>query len=461
MAGRVPKSRVARGGKLGRLAAEQAVRGAGTRISMIGRSDRARAILAERSTMQAAEQLVMVLGTMKGAAMKIGQMLSVLDLDLIPESHREVFREKLAALRDQAPAAPFSAMRKVIETDLGPLRGVFRDFDESAIAAASVGQVYRATLRDGRAVAVKVQYPGVDDAIRADMRNLKFFGKLAAPFWPTLKDNSIFDEIARNLESELDYEAEARTQHAVSQRYQGHPFITIPDSVVEHSSPHVLVTEFFDGMPFDRMRALPKADRNHIGELIYRFYIGSMFSHNEFCGDPHPGNVLVGADGMVAFIDFGLYNRMDPVNVDFERALLRAACEEDADELYRLMVGRGIVDPTSNVIPAECLDYLRSAAGWHLLDEPLTITPELATGALILAIDPRASAAQFTGIRRQQLPAEHVFSRRADFFTFGVLGQLNSTNNWHRIAREWAYGDPPATDIGRAIAEWRTATGNH
>ena len=123
----------------------------------------------------------MVLGTMKGAAMKLGQMLSVLDLDLIPESHREVFREKLAALRDQAPAAPFSAMRKVIETDLGPLSGIFRDFDETAIAAASVGQVYRATLRDGRAVAVKVQYPGVDDAVRADMRNLKFFGSTTRP----------------------------------------------------------------------------------------------------------------------------------------------------------------------------------------------------------------------------------------------------------------------------------------
>lgn len=409
--------------------------------------------------MQAAEQLVTVLGTMKGAAMKIGQMLSVLDLDLIPESHREVFRDKLAALRDQAPAAPFSAMRKVIETDLGPLSGVFRDIDETAIAAASVGQVYRATLRDGRAVAVKVQYPGVDAAIRADMRNLKFFGKLAAPFWPTLKDNSIFDEIARNLESELDYEQESLTQHAVARRYRGHPFITIPDSVVEHSSPRVLITELFDGIGFDQMRTLPDADRSRIGELIYRFYIGSMFSHNEFCGDPHPGNVLLGADGMVAFIDFGLYNRMDPVNVDFERALLVAACDDRADELYRLMVGRGIIDSTSTVTPAECLDYVRSSAGWHLLDEELTITPELATGALVLAIDPRAS--QFTGIRRQQLPSEHVFSRRADFFTFGVLGQLNSTNNWHRIAREWAYGDEPVTDIGRAIAEWRATTDGH
>lgn len=347
-------------------------------------------------------------------------------------------------------------MRKVVETDLGPLSSIFRDFDETPIAAASVGQVYRATLRDGRSVAVKVQYPGVDDAIRADMRNLRLFGRLAAPFWPSLKDTSIFDEIARNLESELDYQREAHTQHHVSRRYRGHPFITVPDSVVEHSTRRVLVTDLFDGASFDHMRTLPDVERDHIGELIYRFYIGSLFSHNEFCGDPHPGNLLRAADGTLAFIDFGLYNRMDPVNVDFERALLRGGCEERPDDLYDLMVGRGIIDPHAGVTPQECLDYVRSAAGWHFIAEPLTVTPELATGALVLAIDPRAN--RFAAMRRQHVPPEHIFSRRADFFTFGILGQLRATNNWHRIAREWIYGEPPATDIGRAIAEWEAKT---
>lgn len=453
MAERVPKSRITRGGKIGRLAAEQAVRGAGTRLSMIGRSNHAKEILAERSTLQAAEQMVTVLGSMKGAAMKLGQMLSVLDVDLIPEDHRERFREKLAVLRDQAPKQPFPVMRKVVETELGPLRHTFADFDESPIAAASIGQVYRATLRDGRDVAVKVQYPGIEDAIRADMRNLALFAKFWRKTIPTLGATAVLEEIATNFESELDYPREAQTQHHVAQQFRGHPFIVVPDSVPEATSRRVLVTEYLDGESFGHMRTLGDDERNRIGELIYRFYIGNLFEHNEFCGDPHPGNILLAPDGRVGFIDFGLFNRMNPAHVEFEKNCHRVAAEGRADLLYDMMVGRGVIDPDAGVTPQECLDYVHAAAEWVLVDQEITITPELATGALVLAIDPRAT--EFTGMKHQMLPPEHVFSRRADFFTFGVLGQLDVTGNWHRIAREWLYDEPPATEIGRAIAEWR------
>lgn len=455
MARRIPEGRLARGGKLGRLAAQHAVRGAGTRLSMIGRSERARDLLAERATIDAADQLVTVLGAMKGAAMKLGQMLSVFDVDLVPESHREVFREKLAALCDQAPKAPFTTMRKVLEADLGSLSGVFADFDESPLAAASIGQVYRGRLRDGREVAVKVQYPGVDQAIKSDMRNLALVVKLWRSSWPSL-NTAMIDEVTRNFESELDYVREARTQHAVAQHYRGHPYIAVPDSIGEYCTPHVLVTEFFGGAGFDHMRTLPAADRNRIGELIYRFYIGSLFCRNEFCGDPHPGNMLLAPDGRVGFVDFGLYNRMDPINVEFERECARAAAEVRADDLHRLMLQGGIIDADSGVAPQECLDYFWAASEWHLLDEEIAITPELATGAIVLAIDPRAS--QFSGMKRGMLPPEHVFSRRADFLTFGTLGHLGATNNWHRIAREWMYGDAPSTRIGREIAQWHATT---
>lgn len=450
---RLTDGRVARGGKLGTFAAKQAVRGAGTRLSMIGRSEQARSLLAEQATMDAAQSLVTVLGAMKGAAMKVGQMLSVIELDLVPESHREEFRSRLAALRDQAPRVPFAAMRKVIESDLGLLSKVFAEFDEAPTAAASIGQVYRACLHDGREVAVKVKYPGIDQAVRADMKNLALVMKLVHTVWPAA-NSAMVDEIARNFESELDYQAEAKTQHQVAAQYRGHPFIAVPDSVVEFCTPNVLVTEYVDGIGFEAMRTLPDADRNRIGELIYRFYIGSLFRRNEFSGDPHPGNILLAGDGRVAFIDFGLYNRMDPANVAFEKDCLVTAGEWRDRDLYTLMVDRGVVDAEAAVTPEDCLDYVRSASEWHLVDEEITLTPELATGAVLFALDPRQT--QFAEMRRQMMPPEHVFSRRADFLTFGTLGHLRSSNNWHRIGREWFYGEAPCTDIGRAIAEWES-----
>lgn len=452
MAGRVPKGRVLRGSQLGRLAAGQAVRGVGTRLSMIGQPEQARQILAQRSALQTAQQLVTILGGMKGAAMKLGQMLSVLDVELVPESHRELFRAKLAELRDRAPAFPFASMRKVIEGDLGPLSRVFAEFDETPVAAASIGQVYRARLHDGRAVAVKVKYPGVDEAVHADLRNLEFFSKLWKSALPSAADAGVLDAIARNIGGELDYLREARTQHRVASRYRGHPFITVPDSIEEFCGPNVLVTEFLDGVPFEQIRGMPDADRDRIGELIYRFYISALFSDYEFCGDPHPGNIMLDSSGRVGFVDFGLYSRMDPIHVDFERTALRAAGELRAVDLYQQWVGRGIIDPEAGVTPQECLEYVWAAAGWHLLDEEITITPELATGAVVLAVNPRS--VEFRGMRRQLLPPEHVFSRRADLFTFAALGQLRTTNNWHRIAREWLYDEAPVTEIGRETARW-------
>ncbi|WP_067702535.1 ABC1 kinase family protein [Nocardia jejuensis] len=449
---KIPQNRVTRGRKLGMLAVEQAARGASTRLAMIGRSEHAREVLAQRSTLEAAEQVVDVLGAMKGAAMKLGQMFSVLDLELVPESHRERFRTKLAKLQDQAPELPFSAMREVLEAEYGSLSTVFRDFDEEPIAAASIGQVYRAVLHDGRAVAVKVQYPGVEKAIRSDLRNLALFSKVGTTMWPALAGGALVEEVRRNLESELDYRREAHTQHQVASHYRRHPFIVVPDSVLERCGDRVLVTELLDAKPFSHMKTLADADRDHIGELIYRFYVGSLLERGEFCGDPHPGNILLTSDGRVGFIDFGLYNRMAPADLEFERQVGRVASERRTKDLHDLLMGRGIIDPDVQIDPEECMEYVWSAAAWHLADEELTITPEMATSAMVSAVDPRV--ARFRGMRHQMLPPEHVFSRRVDFLTFGVLGQLLVTNNWHRIAREWVYGEPPYTDIGRTLAAY-------
>src|SRR5918998_5616393 len=170
---RIPTSRITRTARIARLAAGQGTRQLGTQAANLARDERGKQVALERRHIEAAEQIVDALGTMKGAAMKLGQVLSVLDVGLVPEEHRERFQQKLAKLRDAAPRVRFADMRKVIEQELdGPLREHFAAFDEAPVAAASIGQVYRARLHDGRLVAVKVQYPGVAQAVRADLQNL-------------------------------------------------------------------------------------------------------------------------------------------------------------------------------------------------------------------------------------------------------------------------------------------------
>ncbi|MEU7630546.1 AarF/ABC1/UbiB kinase family protein [Nocardia sp. NPDC049220] len=452
MAKQVPTSRLARGTKLGAVAAGSVLRTQRARLTMRGRSEAVRAKMAEESMLRTTEQVVMVLGTMKGVAMKLGQMMSVLDLDLVPEDHRERFQRRLAVLRNAAPTVSFSAMRQVIEDDFGrPLDTVFREFESEPIAAASIGQVYRARLHDGRQVAVKVQYPGIDAAVRADLKNLTMFRRVLQSALPWVTP-AVLDELRLNMESELDYQAEAATQRQISELYAGHPFIVVPRALPELSTTRVLVTEYVVGKGFEEIRQLPAAERDRIGEILYRFYVGSLFTFNEFCGDPHPGNMLLAADGRVGFVDFGLFNRMDPEHVRFELICLRAAAEDRAEDLRELMIQRGVIDSPQEIDADECLEYVLAASEWCLVDEELTITPELASGAFLLAVDPRAG--EFTGMKQQNLPPEHLFSRRADFLTFGMLGQLGSTANWHRIAREWLYDEPPVTELGIAHRAW-------
>ncbi|MGH2866995.1 MAG: AarF/UbiB family protein, partial [Solirubrobacteraceae bacterium] len=193
---KIPTSRVGRTAKIGGLAAGQAIRQAGTHAANVTRSKDGRDAALERRHLEAAEQIVTALGTMKGAAMKVGQVMSFLDVGLVPEEYREEFQRKLGELRDAAPTVTFKDMRKVIEEELGEkLADVFEEFDEEPVAAASIGQVYRATLSDGRKVAVKVQYPGVAAAVRADMQNLGLILRLAKRIAPGMDPKAIGDEI--------------------------------------------------------------------------------------------------------------------------------------------------------------------------------------------------------------------------------------------------------------------------
>ena len=449
----IPTGRLRRASKVGRLAATQTVKQMGTRAANVGREEDARQRALERRQIETAEQIVAALGTMKGAAMKLGQMMSFLDVGLVPEDYRDEFQAKLASLRDAAPKVSFKDMRKVIEQDLGGKLGeFFEDFDEDAIAAASIGQVYRARTEEGRDVAVKVQYPGVNRAVRSDMQNLGMIMRLMQRMAPGLDAKGLAEEIRERIGEELDYELEAANQRRLARIYRGHPFIVIPDVLTGLSRERVMVTEFVEGRGFEEVKADELVDRDRLGEIIFRFYYGCMYRHRQFSGDPHPGNCRMLDDGRVAFLDFGLFKTISPEVADIELRSQRLSAEGRWQELIDLWARTGFINEPERMAPERLQAYIEDVAWWYLADEDVTLTPEVAGSVLMELTDPRGK--HFARMRHESLPPDHLFGRRLEILTLAVLGQLRPTNNWHRIAREWMYGDAPVTELGRAEAEF-------
>jgi predicted unusual protein kinase regulating ubiquinone biosynthesis (AarF/ABC1/UbiB family) len=450
---KIPTSRVGRTAKIGGLAAGQAIRQAGTRAANVTRSKDGRSAALERRHVEAAEQIVAALGTMKGAAMKIGQVMSFLDVGLVPEEHREEFQHKLAELRDAAPTVTFKDMRKVIEEELDdPLSEVFEDFDTTPIAAASIGQVYRATLPGGRPVAVKVQYPGVAAAVRADMQNLGLILRLAKRIAPGMDPKAIGAEIRSKIQDELDYELEAQNQRTLSRIFRGHPFIVIPEVVTSLSRQRVMVSEFVSGTGFEALKSYAQADRDRIGEMLFRFYFGCLYRHGQFSGDPHPGNSMLLDDGRMAFFDFGLFKRMPPAALALEIAVARAVIDGDTRTIMRLGTEVGFFPEPEKFDPDKVLEHFRAATSWYTIDQYGELTPEYATQVLIDMSDPRSE--YFGQLRHESAPPDHIFGRRMEVLTLAVISQLHARGNFHRIAREWFYRDPPETELGRQEAEF-------
>ena len=333
------------------VAANHVVRDAGRRVSSVGKSPQEKEQARDKTVILLANQLTNVLGGMKGAAMKVGQMLSVLDMPYLPDEVAPQFQERLAVLRDQAPEVDAATMSAAVAHELGrPLDQVFSRFGTGAVASASIGQVYRATLHDGREVAVKIKYPGIDDAVRADIKNLVAFLKFWRRKLPALGSKQLIAELRSTLASELDYVAEARNQASLASAYEGHPFIVVPRVVEGLSTDQMLVTEWFDGEPLASATTHAAHQRDRIGEIVYRFYIGSIYRLGEFSGDPHPGNVLLGSDGRLGFVDFGSYKQIDADAREFELAVWRAGAAQSYNRLCLpflapLMLRDGHIDP--------------------------------------------------------------------------------------------------------------------
>jgi predicted unusual protein kinase regulating ubiquinone biosynthesis (AarF/ABC1/UbiB family) len=443
----IQASRFRRAAAMTGAAAGVAAREATARAMRIGASD-ARRAAASRQQLKSAKSLVKVLGGMRGAAMKVGQTLSAVDLGLVPEEIRPEFQEILASLQHDATPVPFKAIRKVIEEDLeGRLGDHFAEFDPEPIAAASIGQVHRASLSDGRDVAVKVQYPGIAEAVRADMQNLRLALKLLSVIAPGIDTGAIAHEIRERIIQELDYELEAANHRAMARAYRGHPFIVVPDVVTSLCRERVLVSELVDGGRFASVRDRPAAERNRYGEILIRFYINGPLRHRLLNGDPHPGNSLFLADGRVAFVDFGFFKHLTDQEIAQLIASTRATYEGDAEALFEVISGLGALPPDSGLAQPFLRNY-QAIFGWLLVDRPVTVDASV-TGAMMRAYNDMRRLDEFQSLT---LPAEHFVLMRAVMLLIGLLGQLRATGSWLDVAREWLLGAQPTTELGRLEA---------
>lgn len=447
----VRRSRLRRAASMTGAAAGVAAREATARAMLLGgRDSDARRERASRQQLKSAESLVKVLGGMRGAAMKVGQTLSAVDLGLVPEEIRPQFQEILAVLQQDAKPVSFKSIRRVIEDDLGEkLSQVFADFDEEPIAAASIGQVHQAELDDGRRVAVKVQYPGIAEAIHADMQNLRLALKLLSVIAPGIDTGPIAQEIRERIMQELDYELEAANHHAMARVYKGHPFIAVPDVVSDLCRERVLVSEFVPGARFAQVREAPEQERNRLGEILVRFYINGPLRHRLLNGDPHPGNSLFQDDGRVAFLDFGFFKTLTGDEVDQLMASTRATYEHDAQALFDVIAPLGQL-PDDPALAQPFYESYWSIFGWLLTDHVVTVDGA-ATGAMMRSYNKLRKAEEF---KKLMLPAEHFVMMRAVMLLIGLLGQLRATGNWLDVAREWLLGEEPATELGRQEAQF-------
>jgi predicted unusual protein kinase regulating ubiquinone biosynthesis (AarF/ABC1/UbiB family) len=399
-----------------------------------------------------AEQLFRTLGDLKGGAMKMGQALSILE-SALPEEVAAPYRQQLTRLQDSAPPMSATTVHHVLAQELGTRwRRQLIEFDDNPAAAASIGQVHRGRWADGRDVAVKVQYPGVNIAVRSDLANLGMILRLMKSVAPGLDPKAMGAEIRSRIEEELDYELEAQNQRKLSRVFRGHPFVMIPDVVTSLSHERVIVSEFVAGRGFEEMKQLPQADRDRIGEIVFRFYFGCMYRHHQFSGDPHPGNMMLRDDGTMAFLDFGLFKQISAEAAEFELQSQRLGIARKGAELKEhLHRGGWMADPTQYTDEG-ILEQFDDLTWWYSRDEVIELTPEIATEVMIQMGDPRSD--HFGKMRHETLPPEHLFGRRLEMLTLAVIGQLRAKANWHRIAREWIFGDEPVTELGRAEAEF-------
>jgi len=447
------RMRLDRQARVWRLSARRAVHWSIVKVRGRRATEAERARLEERFAIRSAEDVAEVLGGMKGAIMKAGQMISFIAEGLPPEA-----RAALATLQADVPPMAPSLAEGVIRSELGAdPHKLFLDWDPIPKAAASIGQVHRAVMPDGRIVAVKVQYPGVDKAIRSDLDNAELlYGMFASFALKNMDVKAMVDELRARMSDELDYRLEARCQAEFADRYRGHPFIHVPDIVPERCATRVITSEWVDGLSWaDFCDTATPGQKQVAAEVLFRFAEGSIWHHGVFNGDPHPGNYRFHPDSArITFLDFGLVKRWAPGELETLSPILDAILAQDPDALVRALVGARFLPESHGIDAARIYEYC-SGPYIPFQQEQFTFDSEFVGRTLGRMLDLQGEFGDV--IRLLNMPPSYVILDRVVWGMSALFGRLNAGGRWAALLDEYLHDGLPSTELGRAEDEWRQA----
>jgi predicted unusual protein kinase regulating ubiquinone biosynthesis (AarF/ABC1/UbiB family) len=447
------RSRGARTARLGRVAVGGAMRWTGDRLDTRGTDEERRRRRGDR-IVATIDSLVDQLATMRGAAMKAGQVLSTVEFPGLDDDQSAHLQDRLASLRDSVPPVGFRQMRKVMAADWGeqPER-VLAHIDTEPAAAASIGQVYRARTHDGREVAVKVQYPGIAESVEADMRNLLLLSPVLRQLMPGLEVKGLLAELRERIVEECDYELEAANHRRIERYWRGHPFVLVPGIDTELSRRRVLVSDWVDGIGFDDVGRRPDAVRDRYAQIVYRFFYGTALGLGLALGDPHPGNYLLCPDGRVAFFDFGMLRRLPAGYLEREAIIAQGVRDGDQAVVIRGMRELGYLPgEPSDFDGALLLEYMQGVSWWLHAQEPVRLAPEdLWRSTEMLRDEDRRHVGQ---LRQMTLPPEALLLRRMEGLLFQTAAMTRACAPWGRLMTELVEGGEPVGELGAQHAQW-------
>ena len=337
----------------------------------------------------------------------------------------------------------------MIARTISPSSVVRRRRPSAWTAAAAVSPA------DGAAVAVKVQYPGVDRAVAADLENTDLLFQVLGMLFPGMDPEPIVAELRERLVEELDYRIEADHQRMFAGHYAGHPFIHVPAVFDELSTARVLTTELVQGAPFSEVVGWPDSERQLAAECLYRFAFGGIYQLHAFNGDPHPGNYLFHPGGRVTFLDFGLCKRFTDAEVkDFEDMITAMVIDRDLVEFRRVIERIGLLSPELDVSDEELAAYFGHFYEFVMDSAEMEITAEWSADSIRRFFDLTGPHTEI--MKAANLPPSMVIVQRINMGLFALFGDLRARNNWRSVAEElWSFVDAaPSTPMGERIAEW-------